>query len=603
MLKLKRTAVLVVHGMGSQRPLDTARGVVDAVWLKGEHSVESESESESERRIWTHPKRSGVDIDLPVITTNFMEGTKKRRFDFHELYWAHLMSETRAVAVLLWLFELVRKGPRLKPEMNALWWGAAIFLNLMILSVTFLVIQGIERLAFIDYQRQALLILPVLMLLAVALPSWWASSKRGANKLAAWATGGTLGAALLLLVFWRLYFFTCGIEGLATVVTYLWPALFAALATWFLMGSWGLKAFVCAFGLSLIVHIAQYVVTHEPWVWYGFIPWNPGVIPWNLDARWSAAAAWGIIVTYLILYAAFLQPYLGDAARYFRDSPANVAVRREIRKQAVDTLDELHRCGEYDRIVVVAHSLGTVVAYDMLRAYYGRICSALPKPSLLGPDLGVVDNVNQSPLLPKDAREKGRSVIARIAQIVDAARERIKAKAPHAGDEDLRDWLVTDFVTMGSPLTHALYLMCRGDTEDELEKDFKRRTHEREFPTCPPLNLDGAGRLTFKNPNDHLRYFHHGGQFGLTRWTNLYFPLSQLLWGDAIGGPVGRIKPAEPKLLFGENVADVKVFTNKKKMPKFFTHTTYWDTKRGDRTSPHIVELQKAIDLEDVGTA
>ena len=36
------------------------------------------------------------------------------------------------------------------------------------------------------------------------------------------------------------------------------------------------------------------------------------------------------------------QPYLGDAARYFRGSPANVAVRREIRKQTVDLLDRLH---------------------------------------------------------------------------------------------------------------------------------------------------------------------------------------------------------------------------------------------------------------------
>src|SRR5579859_3129901 len=95
----KRTAVLVVHGMGSQRPLDTVRGVVDAVWLEGDASASGQ------RRIWTHPEKSGVDdIDLPVITTNFVPGTDHRVIDFHELYWAHLMSETRATAVLLWLF-------------------------------------------------------------------------------------------------------------------------------------------------------------------------------------------------------------------------------------------------------------------------------------------------------------------------------------------------------------------------------------------------------------------------------------------------------------------------------------------------------------------
>ena len=28
-----RTAVLVVHGMGSQRPLETVRGIINAVWF------------------------------------------------------------------------------------------------------------------------------------------------------------------------------------------------------------------------------------------------------------------------------------------------------------------------------------------------------------------------------------------------------------------------------------------------------------------------------------------------------------------------------------------------------------------------------------------
>jgi hypothetical protein len=65
--------------------------------------------------------------------------------------------------------------------------------------------------------------------------------------------------------------------------------------------------------------------------------------------------------------------YLGDAARYFRNSPANVAVRRAIRKEAVETLERLHTSGLYDRIIIVAHSLGCVVSYDMLRAYFSRV--------------------------------------------------------------------------------------------------------------------------------------------------------------------------------------------------------------------------------------
>ena len=34
----KRTAILAVHGMGSQRPFDTVRGIIDAIWLQGQIS-------------------------------------------------------------------------------------------------------------------------------------------------------------------------------------------------------------------------------------------------------------------------------------------------------------------------------------------------------------------------------------------------------------------------------------------------------------------------------------------------------------------------------------------------------------------------------------
>src|SRR5450631_3583559 len=120
----RRTAVLVVHGMGSQRVLDTVRGVVNAVWLDKDGPP-----GKGDKRFWLHPEKKNDDLDLSVITTNEVPGTADgRSVDFHEFYWAHLMSETRAVAVLLWLFELVRKGPRLKPGIRALWWGITIFL-------------------------------------------------------------------------------------------------------------------------------------------------------------------------------------------------------------------------------------------------------------------------------------------------------------------------------------------------------------------------------------------------------------------------------------------------------------------------------------------
>jgi hypothetical protein len=134
---------------------------------------------------------------------------------------------------------------------------------------------------------------------------------------------------------------------------------------------------------------------------------------------------------------------------------------------------------------------------------------------------------------------------------------------------------VTDFVTLGSPLTHAHYLMCHGKSEEELKKDFARRVRESEFPVCPPVP-DFDRRLTFRDPNDGRLRFHHGAQFGLTRWTNLYFPMSQLLWGDAVGGPLAGAE------LFGDGVRYVKVSTRRNGKAALFTHTAYWDTSAGD---------------------
>ena len=318
--------------------------------------------------------------------------------------------------------------------------------------------------------------------------------------------------------------------------------------------------------------------------------WNEGWIFWSLNERYSSVIALSVVSIYGILYALFLQPYLGDAARYFRNSPGNVAVRREIRKQAVDTLEALHASGKYDRIIIVAHSLGTVVAYDMLRAYFSRICNNLPDPTTLGQVVQDVDGIvigpDGSPALKPALRNDARLIVRNI--------EASPQTAPQAGGvpPQAAKWLVTDFVTLGSPLTHAHYLMCIGNTYEGLQEDFERRVREREFPTCPPARLDGDGLLLFTNPKTGGQEFHHGAIFGLTRWSNLYFPLVQLFWGDAIGGPLAPV--------FGPHIEDIKVSTVTPPGPSFFTHTSYWSLAwLGGRCAPHIQALRAAINLED----
>jgi preprotein translocase subunit Sec61beta len=314
--------------------------------------------------------------------------------------------------------------------------------------------------------------------------------------------------------------------------------------------------------------------------------WNEGRVPWSLLSPASMVAACTIIAVYLIINAWFLEPYLGDAARYFRNSPANVAVRRMIRKNAVDTLANLHASGYYDRIVVVAHSLGSVVAYDMLRAYYSRICDWAPlKFPAFEPEFTRIDKGGLTrPQLRKEARKLVRKMAAAQKQVTPL-RERQSTKGPQA-------WLVTDFVTLGAALEHAKFLMCHGKNRAELEKDFARRVEEREFPTCPPAKDPPDGWLAYTDPNSNKKRLHHGGLFALTRWTNIYFPMDQVFWGDAIGGPLDPV--------FGDHIEDVEVWTDSSRPSDVFTHTKYWDTtfKQG-RNAPHIAALRDAINLTD----
>jgi hypothetical protein len=610
----KRTAVLVVHGIGSQRALETVRGVIKGVWL------DSENPYDAGRRIWSHPERDGADIDLTVMTTNEVPKSKDdRSVDFHELYWAHLMSETKPVAVLLWLYELCRKGPIMKKGINGLWWAAAIFLCLMNLSVAALVLRGAVMFAKTSAQN---LLIPPFLLLSICIAfgiliaaKWWAF--RLIRALAGFLVVGAIVSGIYFLAeLYPLWKSTEQVPDVAELVTIVaLPTLIALLGTRLLMGEQGLRAFWIALLISLAI-AAIFVGVDQFWspkkdIFHSVVKaW-----PWALNAPWSVPIAFAILGLYLIANAAFLQPYLGDAARYFRGSPANVAVRRAIRTEAVNSLHNLHKSCSYDRIIVVAHSLGTVVAYDMLRAYFSRICSDLPPVANLGSEFAEIDaaafqpNGSASADDMKILRQKARLAVTSIAAAVE-----------EPGDKPT-SWLVTDLVTLGSALTHAYFLMClnkkdaeidddikaevsaaietdpKDDVEFGLKCDFARRVREREFPTCPPKRLDKDGLLTFRNPKTGLKQVHHGALFGLTRWTNIFFPMVQIFWGDAIGG---RLAP-----IFGSHVVDYPVSTHQSGDPDFFTHTVYWDVCREPDKfkAPHIVALRDAIDLADIDTA
>lgn len=316
----------------------------------------------------------------------------------------------------------------------------------------------------------------------------------------------------------------------------------------------------------------------------GGIAWGTALLVGALPTWARAAGGISVLVTVLgiswkLVGRGAVISSLGDAARYLAPRPANIAHRQAIREAGVGLLRTLHASGQFDRIVVVGHSLGSVIAYDILRYYWIEVHQ----------DHARLPNVANGPV------QTAESTLAKQlrGETIDAP------KAQHDTWEALRDngvpWLVTDLVTLGSPLSMADFLMARS------KADFSRAREERLLPTCPPVTEDTeVGELVHKRMSSEASYierlagapttmtqFHHAALFAATRWTNLHFR-TRLLRGDPIGGPVGP--------LFGSWVHDVPLRAPRRRA---FLHTRYWTRGSGEANpEAHIKKLHDAIGLD-----
>lgn len=284
---------------------------------------------------------------------------------------------------------------------------------------------------------------------------------------------------------------------------------------------------------------------------------------------WLAALPAGPL--FALLIAPLLRNVVGDAARYLDPAPSNIGSRQRIRRHGVDVLKRLHaaRAHEgtpreealYDRIMVVGHSLGSVIGYDMLTYAWPAFNE---------------DHDGQTPHPELDATE---AMADAGLDDVGAFREQ-QRKLLDEGVARGLDWRVTDFLTLGSPLAHAAMLMA-GDADD-----LQQKLVERELPACPPVLEES---LFSYRKQDPIRKPHHAAVFGPTRWTNLYFPCRAVIFGDLIGG---ELRP-----VFGHGIDDRPVHTRQR--ANVFSHTLYWTLGRGDEALPHIQELRRALNLLD----
>lgn len=286
----------------------------------------------------------------------------------------------------------------------------------------------------------------------------------------------------------------------------------------------------------------------------------------------------------------FVIGYAGDAARYLEPLSGNISRRQDIREEGANLLDTLHSKDRYSRIIVYGHSLGSVIAYDILSHAWSRLSRQRDDVArTTSRALRDLENL----LNPRDPAEPPS---------VDEIQ-----KMQHAAWREYRRngfrWRVSDLVTAGSPLAHASWLLHL-DSRTRFE-DLKQ---ERTLPTCPPQTEEknGPGPLceprrrrvftfthAYKNPTSHsddpdhpkpkfsVQVPHHAGLFALTRWTNVYFPYHGIYKGDPIAGPL--------KEQLGEWIKDVKL-----RASDGFAHTRYTDRA----SEPNAVEkLRTALNL------
>jgi hypothetical protein len=382
--------------------------------------------------------------------------------------------------------------------------------------------------------------------------------------------------------------------------------------------------------------LAEGTTVHEVWDWLSILLFrSPRQVPKDVMGTWialwiaaiivafsSIAAVWpfrgvwlhiGFValagfVAYAMQY--LISPYLGDVARYVRADPRNIAMRRAIRERGLKLLKAVHDSGEYERVIVVAHSLGTIIAYDLVSLFWTmrRDSAIIAENEAAFDKLRDVETAAHALGDANDANRESRLLAFREAQrtfrlSLRSGGENGTGRARTVDEQ----WLISDLVTLGSPLTHASFLLSRNDAD--LREKFERflfptnppqfqviQTEQRQKidkrPVLPPSShvLGPPGGLFSYFRQDETWSLHHAAPFAAVRWTNIYDPHRLIYQGDVISGPIAPF--------FGAGIIDISLKALRGQSSSF-SHTLYWSLTPNDPGRFHLEAMCNAIDLLD----
>lgn len=270
----------------------------------------------------------------------------------------------------------------------------------------------------------------------------------------------------------------------------------------------------------------------------------------------------------------------GDAVKYLTPSPQNISARFEIRNKGINLIRKLHEQTtenghqKYDRIIIIGHSLGSVVAYDIISNLWNEFQYKYKV---------FEQHIEQPAIL------KMRKILKKKHQNNEFDLNKYRETQGELFKEIKRfnnPWLISDFITLGSPLCHGDFILAKNKAA------FDKKINYREYPISPPKielkpyeNPVTRKKSTIKNYKFpfffnktyyvgntrllvDLKVVNHSSPFSFIKWTNIFFK------NDYVGGKLTA---------FGDGILNHELTPNGghvlKKWP-FFSHTKYWDKKQ-----------------------
>ncbi|MEM8894179.1 MAG: hypothetical protein AAGC88_06360 [Bacteroidota bacterium] len=603
----KRQAVVLIHGIGEQRPMEALQGFVKAVWEKENATLSIHDNSR--RTVWSKPDFTSGSFELRRLTTDYDKHCT--RTDFFEFYWAHLMEGTRLRHVLSWAKRLLWRSPSQVPRpLTAAYWLLWFF----IIGLLSVLVAGLFRdqiAAKFDITIPSVLIASITGIGVVLLQSFFYEKllRQIVGDAARYLSPSPpnvkvrqeirkAGIKLIKRLNRKEKYDRIIIVGhsLGSVIgydilTHLWPRYNNRFhpdkesnnELLNEMGRISRKMQILVDKLE-----GKYDFSKYDFSGYGLklLPdANVNDLPLKGESQLIVVAKIGEFhhirifnETEKIIFSEGGDEFLGDKCLEDESSPY-AALVREINAALAQKIDAALHGRSVDaktkenliqKIKLTLHTPGDS-KYKLERFLWGRPFWPVPDEE------SQLKEESQLAKLAKDYRDK-------------------QSKYFDALQTEEKPWRISDFITLGCPLTHADLLLA------ENIGNLRERQDRREYPTCPPFLEEFAGEWRFsypppsslphdQDPNaEQRRLPHFASVFAPVRWTNLYFPSKFILWGDVIGGPLGAP--------FGYGVKDIEIKADSGF--GFLSHTKYWslpdERKSLDESndSPsHIEHLRK----------